>query len=61
MSSLQNLRTYASFSGDPHRINLQGEVNDGKTEGNHNKITGFQEKTVGSSREGQKSNDMEGG
>ena len=47
-----NSRTNASFLGDPHRGNSQGEVDDGKTEGNHGRITGFHENNVGSSREG---------
>ena len=42
----------ASFSGDPHMRNLQSEIDDGKTEGNHGKINGFQERTNGRSREG---------
>ena len=40
---MQNSRTDASFLGDPHRRNLQGEVDDGKTEGNRGRITSFQE------------------
>ena len=45
-------RKDTSVLGDPHRINLEGKVDDGNTEGDRGRIIGFLERVVGHRREG---------